>query len=230
MTCQLQIQDLGKIAYEPALLEQRTLQQDVIDAREKGHTSPFHLLLLEHDPPVITVSKRPAAKKHLLATEQQLSEACVKICQTDRGGDITYHGPGQLVGYPICDLNALSLRIHGYMRFLEGCIIDALLQFGINGHRDDCATGVWVEGRKICAMGVRVTKWVSMHGFALNVAPNLDHFSLIIPCGLTGRSVTSMHQILGDQCPTMDEVKAVVSSTFERAIASQAQAQQEPHQ
>ena len=228
--CQLQIQDLGKIAYEQALKVQRTVQRSVIEQRGCENVQPFHLLLLEHDPPVITISKRKGVQQHLLASEQQLDEAGVTVCNTDRGGDITYHGPDQLVGYSICDLNALSLRLHGYMRFLESCIIDVLVQFDIDAHRDDCATGVWVGDSKICAMGVRISRWVSMHGFAINVAPNLSHFDLIVPCGLAGRTVTSMSQVLGDNCPSMDEVKSVVSKTFEGAIERQAQVQQAPRQ
>lgn len=229
MPCELKIQDLGKIAYEIALEKQRALQKLVIESRNTT-PCPFNLLLLEHDPPVITVSKRPSSKEHLLATEGQLKEAGVEICTTDRGGDITYHGAGQLVGYPICDLNALSLRIHSYMRFLETVVIEVLDNFGINAHPDACATGVWVKEEKICAMGVRVSRWVSMHGFALNVDPNMDHFNLIVPCGLTGRSVTSMRQLLGEDCPRMEEVKLVVSEKFKGAIIRQSQVQREPHQ
>lgn len=228
--CQLQIQDLGKIAYEPALEVQRTVQRSVIDQRGSETAELFHLLLLEHEPPVITMSKRQGVQQNLLATEKQLGDAGVTVCNTDRGGDITYHGPGQLVGYSICDLNALSLRLHGYMRFLESCIIDVLGQFDISAKRDECATGVWVGDSKICAMGVRVSRWVSMHGFAINVAPNLSHFDLIVPCGLAGRTVTSMSQLLGDSCPNMDEVKSVVGKTFEIAIDRQAQVQQAPRQ
>jgi len=227
MSCQLKIQDLRKIAYEVALEKQQELQKYVIDKRA-GSPSPFHLLLLEHDPPVITVSKRPDAHKHLIASEQELQEAGVVVCQTDRGGDITYHGRGQLVGYPICDLNALSLRIHSYMRFLESIIIGVLAEHEIEGRRDDCATGVWVGNAKICAMGVRVSRWVSMHGFALNVNPNMDHFNLIVPCGLAGRSVTSMREILGEKCPSVEEVKKTVSTIFGGAISRRAQVQQEP--
>lgn len=227
MDCQLKIQDLGKIDYEQALQKQRELQKYVIDQRN-GSPSPFHLLLLEHDPPVITMTKRPEAKEHLIATEDQLLKAGVTTCDTDRGGDITYHGVGQLVGYPICDLNALSLRIHSYMRFLESVLIDVLGEFGIQAHRDKCATGVWVGDAKICALGVRVSRWVSMHGFALNVDPNMQHFDLIVPCGLAGRKVTSMRILLGDTCPSMVEVKETISTIFSNSISRQAQVQQEP--
>ena len=231
----LQISDLGSVPYEEALEFQQQTHQKIVEGRNAGSYSPFRLLLLEHDPPVITLSKRPAATAHLLATPEKLAASGIKICKTDRGGDITYHGPDQLVGYPIFDLNELSLRIHSYMRFLEGCIINVLAKFDIKGERDKCATGVWVDGSKICAMGVRVSKWVSMHGFALNVTTNLDHFDLIVPCGLAGRTVTSMKNILGDQCPSMDEVKRIVSDVFTAAVSEQStqpqgQVQQEPHQ
>jgi lipoyl(octanoyl) transferase len=223
MSCTLQISDLGSVPYEEALELQRQTHREIVEMRTNGSFSPSRLLLLEHDPPVITQSKRPRGGEHLLATAEQLAESGVQLCKTDRGGDITYHGPGQLVGYPICDLNALSLRIHGYMRFLEECIIDALAKFDIKGERDECATGVWVDGSKICAMGVRVSKWVSMHGFALNVTTNLNHFDFIVPCGLAGRSVTSMKEIIGAQCPSMDEVKQVVSDVFTTAVSEQSQ-------
>ena len=116
------------------------------------------------------------------------------------------------------------------MRFLEGIVIDVLSQFGIESHRDECATGVWTDGAKICAMGVRVSQWVSMHGFALNVSPNLDHFDLIVPCGLSGRTVTSMQQQLGNQCPTIEMVKHIVAEKFRGATDSQVQVQKEHHQ
>lgn len=230
MPCQLHIQDLGKLAYEPALAKQREVQNYVIEHRHSNSPSPFHLLLVEHEPAVITISRRAGSKEHLIASQQQLAQAGVQVSDTDRGGDITYHGLGQLVGYPICDLNALSLRLHGYMRFLESTIIESLDYFGIEGQRDERATGVWVGDAKICAMGVRVSRWVSMHGFALNVSPNMDHYNFIIPCGLAGSSVISMKQILGEKCPSMEETKKIVSDKFKQAIAAQAQVQKEPHQ
>ncbi len=225
MLCQLEIQDLGKMTYESALALQERVQQKVIENRTSGLPSPLHLLFVEHDPPVITISRRVSAREHLLATEQQLQSSGVQVCETNRGGDITYHGLGQLVGYPIFDLNALPLRLHGYMRFLEGIIIDVLDHFGIDGQRDSCATGVWVDNKKICALGIRITRWVSMHGFALNVSPNMEHFNLIVPCGLTGRSVISMHQLLGDDCPSMDDVKKITAEKFRGAIEHLAQVQ-----
>jgi lipoate-protein ligase B len=227
MSCQLEIKDLGKRAYLPTLELQRKVQQEVIENRTTHNSTPFRLLLVEHDPPVITISRRASAKDHLLSTESELERAGIQLCETDRGGDITYHGGGQLVGYPIFDLNVLSLRLHGYMRFLEQTIIEVLQHFGIQAQKDSCGRGVWVDDAKICAMGVRISRWVSMHGFALNVSPNMEHFSTIIPCGLTGKQVTSMHQILGEQCPSMEEVKQVVSTQFQMAIGQQVQVPKE---
>jgi len=225
----LLVRDLGRMAYGEALTLQRTLHAEVIAARpvDRGvsdaeHTAPSgSLLLVEHDPPVITVSARKTARQNLIASPALLAREGIEVAETDRGGDITYHGPGQLVVYPILDLNLLGLRLHGYMRFLEQVVIDTLAHFGIEGQREESATGVWVKAKahgsdsvgfgsgeaKICAMGVRVSRWVSMHGLALNVTTNLDHFDLIVPCGLAGRRVTSMQRELGAACPSMDDVK-----------------------
>jgi lipoyl(octanoyl) transferase len=239
----LTVSDLGRISYAEAYAEQRRLQQALIDGRGVSGGALGHLLLLEHDPPVITVSKRPEAAKHLLATPELLASQGIEVAQTDRGGDITYHGPGQLVAYVILDLNRLKLNLRSYMRWLEQIVIDTLAEFDIAGDRDDCATGVWVQKKvsdtfsekkvsdtfsgaagcgglptaKICAMGVRVSRWVSMHGLALNVAPNLDHFRLIVPCGLAGRAVTSMQQQLGADCPDLATVKSALA---EQALAA----------
>ena len=161
--------------------------------------SPERLLLLEHDPAVITVSKRAGADTNLLASPEHLASIGVDLERTDRGGDVTWHGPGQLVAWPIVDLNRFGLGLHAWMRLMEQAVIDTLAEFGIEGFRDDEATGVWVKddrdpkGAKICAMGVRVSKWVTLHGLALNVHPDLSQFGLIVPCGLLDRPVTSMH-------------------------------------
>jgi lipoyl(octanoyl) transferase len=233
----LRVRDLGRMAYGPALELQRQVQQEVIAARETD--GRMELLLVEHDPPVITVSRRPGARTHLIATEAMLSKAGVEVAETDRGGDITYHGPGQLVAYPIIDLNRFGFRINTYMRFLEQVVIDTLREFGVEGKRDESATGVWVKpgasraidvhalhcvgvgetnsilASKICALGVRVSRWVSMHGLALNVTTDLDHFNLIVPCGLAGRGVTSLQRELGERCPSMDDVKCVMIDRFQ---------------
>jgi lipoyl(octanoyl) transferase len=175
--------------------------------------------MLEHDP-VITISRRPGARAHLIADEARLAREGVTIAETDRGGDITYHGPGQLVVYPILDLNALRLRLHDYMRALEESVIRLCDRLGLHAQREPGATGVWIrtapgeEPAKVCAMGVRVTRWVSMHGLALNVNPRMDHFDLIVPCGLIGRRVTSLRALMGDRCPDMPSVKAMLAEAL----------------
>ena len=217
---------VGRIGYQQAYdLQQRhvaTVQEwrEHATADSTGPLAPAgFVLLLEHDP-VITISNRPSAQRNLLASAVQLASAGVEVAMTDRGGDITYHGPGQLVAYPIVDLNRLHLRLHEYMRCLERAVIGVCNHFGVAAAADPAATGVWVglppenatevdgaPARKICAMGIRVRQWVSLHGLALNVSTNLSHFGLIVPCGLIGRPVTSLRAELGDAaCPTMEQV------------------------
>ncbi|MBY0307772.1 MAG: lipoyl(octanoyl) transferase LipB [Phycisphaerales bacterium] len=230
---EIEVFDLGRVAYRAAYGRQVAEVERVLAARDLtegggaagqvgnlphaarggeqvGH--PPHvgtILLVEHDP-VITISNRPTAASHLTATPAMLERAGVAVEPTDRGGDITYHGPGQLVVYPILDLNRLHLRLHDYMRLLEEAVIRTLAVYGVEGRREAGATGVWMPAggstSKIAAMGVRVRKWVSMHGLALNVDPDLSHFDLIVPCGLAGRTVTSMRRVLGE-APAMEEVK-----------------------
>ncbi|MBL9147816.1 MAG: lipoyl(octanoyl) transferase LipB [Phycisphaerae bacterium] len=228
----LDVRDLGRVPYADALELQRATHAALVASRETG-PAPMTLFLLEHDPPVITVSRRPGASANLLASPELLAAHGVTVAETDRGGDITYHGPGQLVAYPILDLNRLGLRIHSYMRLLEEIVVRTLARHGIQGHRDHCATGVWVGGnaeadacavaggRKICAMGVRVSRWATMHGLALNVSTNLDHFGLIVPCGLVGRPVTSIAHELGPAraAPTIERVKRDLAEEFARALA-----------
>lgn len=214
--------------YAQAFATQVETHAEVVAARERlvsTTRAPGVILLVEHDPPVITVSRRPGARDNLLATPELLGAHGVEVAETDRGGDITYHGPGQLVVYPILDLNALGWNLHRYMRELEGAVIAACARFGVAAHRDAHATGVWVGaaggascGAKICAMGVRVRRWVTMHGLALNVTTNLDHFGLIVPCGLAGRPVTSLHRLLGPRCPGMPEVKRAVVEELAAAV------------
>ncbi len=222
----LTVRDLGRMPYAEAFALQKDLLRQVLEGRHAQPAPPMFLLLVEHDPPVITVSRRPGAAQHLLASADQLAGAGVEVAQTDRGGDITYHGPGQLVVYPILDLNALGLRLHGYMRLLEQAVIETLARFGIEGRRDPAATGVWAGDPlgKICAMGVRISQWVSMHGLALNVSTDLSHFDLIVPCGLAGRGVTSMGRLLGDGCPPMAEVKRFLTETLAASLARPAAA------
>lgn len=198
--------------YSEASRTQLEHVEEVLAAREAGHPELGRLLTVEH-PAVITLSSRPSARANLVATPEALARAGVAVASTDRGGDITYHGPGQLVVYPILDLNALNLGLHAYMRLLEDAVIDACGTLGVAADREAGATGVWTGGEKICAMGVRVRRWVSMHGLALNVSPDLSHFGLIVPCGLRGRGVTSIAAVCAAQgrpCPTMAEARAAV--------------------
>lgn len=204
--------DLGTLRYADAYAAQCTHVDELIAARAV-RPEAARILVVQH-PPVITVSRRPQAAAHLTATEGALRRAGVEVAETDRGGDITYHGPGQLVVYPIVDLNLHNLGIHDYMRLLEDAVIGACASFGLDTRRDASATGVWTVRddkpfAKIAAMGVRVRRWVSMHGLALNVTTNLEHFRLIVPCGLH-RPVTSLERELGPACPPMERVKAAV--------------------
>lgn len=216
--------DLGRMPYAQALALQRRTLDEAVAARDQSGWKG-RVFLVEHDPPVITVTRRPGVAGHLLASQDFLAARGIELHETDRGGDITYHGPGQLVVYPILDLNELGLRIHGYMRFLEEVVIRTLTGFGVVGWRDGAATGVWVGGEtteegtptggaKICALGVRVSRWITMHGLALNVDPDLAHFQTIVPCGLHGRTVTSLARELGPQAPEMAEVKAALTRQF----------------
>ncbi len=213
----------GRTRYRDAVELQRTHLEAVLGSRESSSPELGRIILTEHDP-VITVTRRPDAQNHVLFPEAVLATRGIEVCETDRGGDVTYHGPGQLVCYPIIDLNRAGLRIHEYMRALEDAVIGALARFGIESRRDPEATGVWVPrgsgpDAKICAMGVRVRRWVSMHGLAINVDPDMSHFGLIVPCGLAGRPVTSMKEIAGEACPSMDEVAGVLIDELERALS-----------
>lgn len=225
-TPHLRAWDVGRISYADAYALQTELHARQVAARETGGC-PATLLLLEHDPPVVTVSRRPSAPGHVLMSREALASRGVELVETDRGGDVTWHGPGQLVGYAIADLNAVGLRIHGWMRLLEECVIRTAAQWSIEAARDATATGVWVGGegghggRKICALGVRVSRWCTFHGLALNVAPDLRHFDAIVPCGLAGRPVTSMEAELGGAgcAPPIAHVKRTLARAFADALA-----------
>ena len=218
---ELRVIDLGRIGYAAAYELQEAEAAAVLADRESGKPRVGTLFLLEHDP-VVTVSRRAGASGHVLGSPEMFAAQGVDVRETDRGGDVTYHGPGQLVGYAILDLNLLKLGLHEYMRLLEQSVIDAVATWGIPGERDPAATGVWVRRgehpSKLCAFGVRVRRWVSMHGLGLNVNPDMSHFDLIVPCGLAGRSVTSLAQMLGDECPAMKNVKETVAGSLASCI------------
>jgi lipoate-protein ligase B len=170
------------------------LQRELVAARQAGE-APDTLLLLEH-PPVITLG-RSGETEHLLGSEAELERRGVEFVETDRGGDITFHGPGQIVGYAIVDLAARGRDLHRYLRDLESVVIQALAEFGIVAERVAGLTGVWVGEAKVAAIGIRVSRWVTHHGFALNVDTDLSYFDLIVPCGIADRRVTSMEALLG---------------------------------
>lgn len=193
--------DLGPCEYLPSL----ELQLKVIQRRKTGEV-PDCLLFVEY-PHTITLGRGGKAE-HLLAAASELKNRSVEYCETDRGGDITYHGPGQMIAYPILDLKGLRRDIDWYLRSLEECIIKTLVDFGIESERVAGATGVWVGGEKIAAIGVRTSQWVTSHGIALNVHTDLDYFDLIVPCGLRSRGVTSISKILGSRAPGLHEVKS----------------------
>ena len=196
------------VAYGDAL----ELQKELVERRKTGEI-PDQLLLLEH-PPVITLGVRTRNdRSHVVATPETLEEAGVEIFESGRGGDVTYHGPGQLVGYPILDLRPDRCDVHRYVRDLEEVLIRAVAGFGIVSHRVQGLTGTWVGNEKLAAIGVRVARWVTSHGFALNVSTNLAHFGLIIPCGITDKGVTSM-DILSRGAISMAEVEAAVAAAF----------------
>jgi lipoyl(octanoyl) transferase len=182
-----QVRELGRIGYGPAL----ALQQELIAGRKAG-TSPDHLLLLEH-PHVITLG-RNGRQENLLASPTIMERAGIEYFPTDRGGDVTYHGPGQLVAYPIMDLREWKRDVGAFVRVVEQTIIDTLADYGIEAGRIPKLTGVWVDDRKIAAIGVHISRWVTSHGLALNVNTDMSYFQYIVPCGLT-KPVTSMAQL-----------------------------------
>ena len=196
--------DLGRMRWAEAY----ALQQELVEQRKRQEI-PDQLLLVEH-PHVVTMG-RNGHMENLIAGEEILSRTGIDFHHTNRGGDVTYHGPGQLVGYPILDLNEWKRDVHAYVRAVEEIIIQTIGVFGLQGGRVAGATGVWVNGAKVCAIGIHISRWVTSHGFALNVATDLQYFQYIIPCGLT-LPVTSL-RALGVSA-SIDEVKLVLRQQF----------------
>ena len=203
-TNQILVQNMGRKSYKAVWDLQKEMQQQ----RIRGEIEDT-LILVEHDP-VYTLGKN-ADKDHLL----QSRDESVDVFNIERGGDITFHGPGQLVGYPILDLSNYKKSVSWYMRTLEQVLIDTLIEFKIIAQRNDGLTGVWVGDEKIAALGVRISRWVTMHGFALNVNPDLSFYDGIIPCGIFDHGVTSMEQLLG-KTQNNDNVKNVVIKKFNK--------------
>jgi lipoyl(octanoyl) transferase len=215
---ELHVRRLGLVDYDVAL----DLQRELVEDRRAGRIDDT-LLLLEH-PPVITLGARTRGRpSNIVASTQRLEEAGVIVRETGRGGDVTYHGPGQLVGYPIFDLKPDRCDVHQYVRDLETALIAAALECGISACRVEGLTGVWAgptaREEKLAAIGVRISRWITSHGFALNVSADLSHFDLIVPCGIADRRVTSIERLLQRAVPMKDVEDAVVRG-FEQVFGS----------
>jgi lipoyl(octanoyl) transferase len=207
----IDVRRLGRVAYAAGL----ELQRQLVEERRTGAIGDT-LLLLEHPPVITTGARARGARTNVVASADVLAREGVEIFDTGRGGDVTYHGPGQLVGYPIFDLRPDRQDVHRYVRDLEEALIVAIARFGITGARVPGLSGVWVGERdreeKIAAIGVRISRWITSHGFALNVSTDLRHFQLIVPCGIADRGVTSIARVLGRAVPIADVEDAVVDS------------------
>ncbi len=225
MNKDVQYQDLGRRDYKEIWDYQESLFDGVLQDKirnrreDAGLQTSNHLLLVEHDH-VYTLGKS-GDLEHLLASQQQLKNIGATFYKINRGGDITYHGPGQITGYPILDLENFFTDIHKYLRLLEDIFIQILEDYDLKGMRSQGETGVWLDvgtpfARKICAMGVRASRWVTMHGFAFNHTTDLGYFDHIIPCGIQDKSVTSLQAELGDLTPTREEVVSKIKLYFEQ--------------
>jgi lipoyl(octanoyl) transferase len=217
MMRELEIRRLGVVPYDEALVMQRGL----VEERRAGHV-PDLLLLLQH-PAVITLGvKGDGGRANIVATDERLAELGIAVHETGRGGDVTYHGPGQIVGYPILDLKPDRCDVHRYVRDLEEVMIRVCADYGVTAGRIQGLTGTWVGAEKIGAIGVRLSRWITMHGFAFNVSTDLDHFKLIVPCGISDRGVTSLERATGGRLSIADVEDAVVRrfrDIFERRLS-----------
>ena len=232
MNKKVELQDLGYKDYKQTWDYQEQLFKGILDTKIKNRREESQLqtsnyfLFVEH-PHVYTLGKS-GDMSNLLLNEEQLVEKGATFYKINRGGDITYHGPGQIVGYPILDLDNFFTDIHKYLRFLEEMIILTLDEYGLKAERSPGETGVWLDvgtpfARKICAMGVRASRWVTMHGFALNVNANLGYFDNIIPCGIRGKAVTSLNVELGQAKISEDEVKQKLLKHFTQLFEAEIQ-------
>jgi len=209
---ELEIRRLGMVSYRDALELQKQLVED-----RKAERIPDQLLLIQH-PPVITLGvKTHGSRTNIVASASTLEREGVEVFETGRGGDVTYHGPGQLVGYPIIDLKPDRCDVHRYVRELEEVMIHVAASFGVTATRIPGLTGAWVGTNKLAAIGVRISRWVTSHGFALNVTTNLGHFDLIVPCGIRDHGVTSLESVLGKSLG-MAEVEDASIQGFERVF------------
>jgi lipoyl(octanoyl) transferase len=215
----VEVRRLNAVPYAEAL----ALQRSLVEERQRDHVDDV-LLLVEH-PHVITLGVRgDGGRSHILAGTDQLVARGVEVHETGRGGDITYHGPGQIVGYPILDLKPDRCDVHRYVRDLEEVLIRTTTQYGIAAERVPGLTGVWVGQDKLAAIGIRVARWVTSHGFAFNVTTDLDYFNLIVPCGIADRGVTSLARLLGravDTCEVADRIVSHFCEVFGRVPVAQ---------
>lgn len=243
MTKRVLLENLQLVPYADAL----ALQHQLVDARKRGEGNDT-LLLLEH-PPVFTLG-RSARENHILASHEFLDELGIQVHRVERGGDVTYHGPGQLVGYPILDLRNYRMDVGWYVRSLEDVLIQTLNSFGLearrvglneNGKRDSKMVGVWIDNptddplekkihpeAKVAQIGARIEQWITYHGFALNVDPNMEHFQFIVPCGIPDKPVTSLARALKKKI-AMDDVRARVARAFENVFAVELNPVRENH-
>ncbi|MGB5943707.1 MAG: lipoyl(octanoyl) transferase LipB [Leeuwenhoekiella sp.] len=226
----VKFEDLGLRDYKETWDYQETLFQEILEIKIKnrrenaGLITPNHFLFVEH-PHVYTLGKSGNVS-NLLISEEELKKKGATFYKINRGGDITYHGPGQIVGYPILDLENFFTDIHKYLRLLEETIILTLADYGLKAGRSPGETGVWLDvgtpfARKICAMGVRASRWVTMHGFALNVNADLGYFDNIVPCGIKGKAVTSLNLELGQVEVNLNEVKIKIEKHFSQLFEAQ---------
>lgn len=201
----LEVRRLGRVPYLEALAMQRALVEE-----RRADRVPDLLLLLEH-PAVITLGvKGDGGRSHVLATPDRLAALGIEVCETGRGGDVTYHGPGQVVGYPLVDLRPDRCDVHCYVRDLEEVMIRVCAEYGVTASRVKGLTGAWVGAEKIGAIGVRISRWITSHGFAFNVSTDLAHFGLIVPCGIADRGVTSLSRAAGRDVPMAEAEDALV--------------------
>jgi lipoyl(octanoyl) transferase len=206
----LEVRRLGRVPYDEALDMQRALVED----RRAGRVGDL-LLFVEH-PHVLTLGVRgDGGRSHILAGAETLAARGIEVHETGRGGDITYHGPGQVVGYPIIDLKPDRCDVHRYVRDLEEVLIRTAADFAIEAARVEGLTGVWVGREKLAAIGVRISRWITSHGFALNVSTDLDYFNMILPCGIRDRGVTSLERLLGRPLRQLD-VEDKIATNFNR--------------
>jgi lipoyl(octanoyl) transferase len=214
MTRSFEVRRLGRVPYGDAL----ELQAELVRQRRAGEI-PDQLVLLEH-PHVITLGSG-SHEEHVLVSEEERAERGIELFDTGRGGDVTYHGPGQLVGYPIMDLKPDRCDLHRYLRDLEEMLIGVLAEFGLDGSRKEGLTGVWVGDRKLAAIGVRVSSgWITSHGYALNVSTDLSYFGTIVPCGIRDHGVGSISGEVGREVP-MAEVEAAAVRSFARVFGAE---------